>query len=285
MKIKYPKRAKELFFALFFTSISQAQTPIFEISGNGLQKPSFLTGTLHLGCESSKLLPNHYEDFLQKSDALVLEMNLKKVSEQIKIASKSMVSKERSLDILLGDRYPVFKSEVQRLYQVDVSSLLRFHPLMTTSLLTSKLLPCSKPKGSETYFMETAESLKIPLFGLETANQQAEVLFSMADSVAVNLLWEMGTNREKAQKEWDDLQQIFQFGNIDSIANFMEQSEEMKFDLDKMLYQRNRNWAKMLPAMMKKQSLFIAVGAGHLGGSQGLVALLRQAGYTVVEKQ
>jgi uncharacterized protein YbaP (TraB family) len=32
---------------------------------------------------------------------------------------------------------------------------------------------------------------------------------------------------------------------------------------------------------MQKESTFFAVGAGHLGGAQGVIALLREAGYTV----
>ncbi len=285
MKLFLSKRAKELFFALFISSISFAQTPIFEISGNGLQKPSYLTGTLHLGCEKAQLVPVSFMEYLKNSEALVLEMNLKKVSEQIKITTKAMVPKERSLDRLMGERYPEFKSKVQEQYQLDVTALERFHPMMTTSLLAAKLLPCSKPKGSETIFMDAADSLKIPLFGLETASEQANVLFSIPDSEAVRSLWDMGTNRPKAQQEWDELQHVFHQGNIDSIAKFIEESDEMKMDLEKMLFQRNRNWMKTLPALMKKKSVFIAVGAGHLGGSHGLVALLREAGYTVVEKQ
>ncbi len=285
MKSIFFKRAKELFFALFVSFLGKAQTPIFEISGNGLKTTSYLMGTMHLGCEESKLVPANFRSYLLKTEALVLEMNLKKVSEQIKITTKAIVPKERSLDRLMGARYFEFKKEVQQQYQLDVAALERFHPMMTTSLLAAKLLPCSKPKGSETILMEVADSLKIRVIGLETASEQANILFSMPDSEAVRSLWEMGTNRKKAQQDWDELQTVFAQGNIDSIAKFIEQSDEIKMDLEKMLFQRNRNWMKTLPALMKKKSVFIAVGAGHLGGSHGLVALLREAGYTVVEKQ
>jgi uncharacterized protein YbaP (TraB family) len=285
MKSIFFKRAKELFFALFVSFLGKAQTPIFEISGNGLKTTSYLMGTMHLGCEESKLVPSNFRSYLIKSEALVLEMNLKKVSEQIKITTKAIVPKERSLDRLMGARYSAFKTEVQQQYQLDVAALERFHPMMTTSLLAAKLLPCSKPKGSETILMDVADSLKIRVIGLETASDQANILFSMPDSEAVRSLWEMGTNRRKAQQDWDELQTVFALGNIDSIAKFIEESDEMKMDLEKMLFQRNRNWMKTLPALMKKKSVFIAVGAGHLGGSHGLVALLREAGYHVVEKQ
>jgi uncharacterized protein YbaP (TraB family) len=48
-----------------------------------------------------------------------------------------------------------------------------------------------------------------------------------------------------------------------------------------MLEERNQNWVKLLPAMMQKESLFVAVGSAHLAGEEGVINLLRKAGYQV----
>jgi len=52
-------------------------------------------------------------------------------------------------------------------------------------------------------------------------------------------------------------------------------------ELDRLVYGRNRNWVNKLQEIMPQQSLLVAVGAGHLLGEQGLITLLRNAGYTV----
>lgn len=44
---------------------------------------------------------------------------------------------------------------------------------------------------------------------------------------------------------------------------------------------RTRKWMEVLPGIMQEQSAFVAVGVGHLGGPDGLIDLLRRAGYTV----
>lgn len=44
---------------------------------------------------------------------------------------------------------------------------------------------------------------------------------------------------------------------------------------------RNKKWAKQLPAIMKEAPTFIAVGALHLPGENGILNLLKQQGYTV----
>ena len=53
-----------------------------------------------------------------------------------------------------------------------------------------------------------------------------------------------------------------------------------KFE-DILLTNRNKNWVKKIKPIMDSKNLFIAVGAGHLGGEQGLIDLLRKEGYEV----
>ena len=48
-----------------------------------------------------------------------------------------------------------------------------------------------------------------------------------------------------------------------------------------LIYARNDNWMKQMPEIMKQKSTLFAVGAGHLPGERGVLALLRKAGYTV----
>lgn len=48
-----------------------------------------------------------------------------------------------------------------------------------------------------------------------------------------------------------------------------------------MLDKRNSNWVNQIPELMKNKSTFIAVGAAHLAGEQGVINLLKKAGYKV----
>lgn len=52
-------------------------------------------------------------------------------------------------------------------------------------------------------------------------------------------------------------------------------------EADRLLKNRNIKWIEKLPALMQNKSLFIAVGAGHLVGKDGLIKGLRAQGYTV----
>jgi uncharacterized protein YbaP (TraB family) len=66
------------------------------------------------------------------------------------------------------------------------------------------------------------------------------------------------------------------------MVSMMGEEESLGGYEDLLLVTRNKNWIPVMGEMMKTQPVFFAVGAGHLGGKNGVIALLRQEGYTVV---
>ncbi|MNY79236.1 TraB family protein [compost metagenome] len=53
----------------------------------------------------------------------------------------------------------------------------------------------------------------------------------------------------------------------------MEGNEEL------MLFSRNKKWIPRMRKIMAVKPTFFAVGAAHLGGENGVIALLRKEGY------
>jgi hypothetical protein len=74
---------------------------------------------------------------------------------------------------------------------------------------------------------------------------------------------------------------LYKKQDIDGLLQLMEKSPEMNLNQDALLKDRNVRWVERLPAIMQTQSVFVAVGAAHLPGKNGVLQLLRQQGYTV----
>ena len=74
-----------------------------------------------------------------------------------------------------------------------------------------------------------------------------------------------------------DLQGLYDY-IVQSMTDETDNPEEVK---DRMLDNRNQKWIGTLSEMMKDKTLFIAVGAGHLAGEEGVINLLRKEGYKV----
>ena len=68
---------------------------------------------------------------------------------------------------------------------------------------------------------------------------------------------------------------------IEDLSSTGSTPEEIKRETDRLVNNRNDAWIEVLKTEMHKQSIFVSVGAGHLVNDKGLIAQLRNLGYTV----
>jgi len=75
---------------------------------------------------------------------------------------------------------------------------------------------------------------------------------------------------------------LYKAQDIQGLHNYMKKSSYMTDDVyNEMLTKRNHNWVKNMPELMNNQSVFFAVGAAHLSGNDGVLKLLKGAGYNI----
>lgn len=156
--------------------------------------------------------------------------------------------------------------------QVDSFSLLT-----VMSLISMKSFGCADLKFYEMEFIEQAKKRNIEIGGLETVKEQ----FGMFDKAYSNdEMIEM--LEESTPEESTKLVSMYKTENIDLLYDF---TTDKKYTSDKtkkiILDARNLNWVKNMPELMKNQSIFFAVGSGHLAGEFGVINLLRKTGYKV----
>ena len=84
-----------------------------------------------------------------------------------------------------------------------------------------------------------------------------------------------------SEAEFDKLVDTYTSQDVEGLFLFMTSEGMMKDYRETILDQRNISWIPTLQERMKKESLFVAVGAGHLGGESGVISLLKKAGYQV----
>ena len=111
-----------------------------------------------------------------------------------------------------------------------------------------------------------------------------EYQMSVFDSIPLEYQAEMLLETIKSGDTEDDsfkeMVQMYVDQNIDGMITFMSEEEEgiAGFE-DVLLYTRNKNWIPVMSEKMKANQYFFAVGAGHLAGKDGVIDLLRTAGY------
>jgi uncharacterized protein YbaP (TraB family) len=270
--------------AIVFSLSTQAQTTtpklenslLWEVSGNGLEKPSYLYGTIHMICGGDYFLTEKTKKAFEASNKLVLEVNFadpKEMTEMQKLAmGKEPLSKKLSPEQLSKLDVILKKTAGMTVQQVDAFSLMT-----VMSLISMKSFGCTDMKLYEMEFIEKAKKRNIEIGGLETVKSQFEILenaYSNNEMIAM-----LG---ESTPEETAKLVATYKTENIGELHEF---STDEKFTSEKtrkaILDNRNSNWINLMPVLMKKESVFFAFGAAHLGGEFGVINLLRKAGYSV----
>lgn len=274
---------------LGFSIVVAAQTKkagnslLWEISGNGLKKPSYLFGTHHLipakFADTMKVL----QDKLKSADGVVGEIVMDSTMQ--KKMAPFLMMKDNTLDSLLTKAE--FK-EVEDYFKTkqpgfELKAMNNFKPAMVALMIMFFDNPDMLKdvgEGIDNSFQAYAKKNAKSLYGLETAEYQGALLFDGDLQKQKKALLKSIREIAKSKQKMQELKTYYLTQNIDKLTDlFKIQDEENKEFMTELLKNRNKRWLDQLPVLMQKQSLFIAVGAGHLVGAEGLIKGLQLKGY------
>jgi uncharacterized protein YbaP (TraB family) len=157
----------------------------------------------------------------------------------------------------------------------------QFKPMMVMSLLYLKMLPCAQTESYEMTFMAMAKQQQKDLKGLETIEDQMQVFDNIPDSVEAANILKMIKEYDAQVKQFADMAAVYKEQNIQKLYGSVSSSPDLMEAQDDLLKKRNSNWIPVMEQYMKEGQSFFAVGAAHLGGTIGVIALLKKAGYKV----
>jgi uncharacterized protein YbaP (TraB family) len=131
------------------------------------------------------------------------------------------------------------------------------------------------PQFLDAYFEQFCWNSKKQFFPLESISDQLELV---SDFPAIK---RGGINSGLIDFAQEKLMDIYLKGDIDALNRFVEANLSVsETAYDNLIVKRNYKITSKLDSLLKtKKSLFCAVGAGHLAGSDGLIRMLRSKGY------
>ncbi len=279
---------------LFFQSATGQQKAgrpgnFYAITGNGITDTSWLFGTYHL-VKSSYLdeVPAVKEAF-KKSTSVVVELLID--SAKLPVAYAKGLLQDKTLSDLLDKPFiDSLEKEVQQTLGVGMLQINNLKPInlaLTLSmvyLVTDSSSPIHKYTGKpiDGYFAETGKQAGKQVHALETIEEQLDLLFNQSsDEEQVKQLKSFVRNKTEMINQGNELIKNWFSHDLNGMYSISEKSLQTFGSEDELLKKRNEKWMKILPALLKKESQFIAVGALHLASTDGLVKMLEQSGFTV----
>jgi uncharacterized protein YbaP (TraB family) len=236
----------------------------------------YLFGTVHALPAGKDWMRPAIADALAESDTLVTEVELDDTTSgalQQSVILKGMLPAEQNLrEMLTADDRAKYEAAVTRL-GLKAETFDRFEPWYAAMMLT--MLPLIKEgygadAGAEKVLGGAAGESK-RREALETVDYQLSIFDSLPQEAQVRYLMEVVEGNENIKALLDRMVAEWLAGDADGLAELINEGLTDADLADKLLYQRNRNWADWIAERLKRPgTVFMAVGAGHLAGENSV---------------
>lgn len=248
---------------------------LWEISGNGLTEPSYLYGTMHMMCEADFMIKEKVKNAIENTDKLALELDFDDPTELMAMQNMTTSTKPLS-ERLSNEDYAKLDKFLQSQLGMGAKNFENYTLIGIMSMVMFKSLNCP-PKMYEVEFMQQAMANKKEILGLEKVETQVTGFSeSYTDEEFIEQLKYYNTSY------FDEMVAIYKEESLNELYNMVTDEKFMDAEAKTiMLDNRNKNWVAIMPELMNAQPVFFAVGAGHLPGENGVINLLRNAGYSV----
>jgi uncharacterized protein len=258
-------------------------TLLWEISGKKLAAPSYLFGTFHLICKDDIPFGVQLKTAVQSVKEIYMELDMDNPATMMGGLFLMNMRGDTTLKKLYTEaEYKKVELFFKDSLHTPLTMFQKMKPFFAMSMIYPKMLPCKTMSGVEQELMKLAKENKKEIQGLETMAFQAAVFDSIPYAQQAKELLKTIDSLDAYKKYFDTMVRVYKKQELKEIQNLFTKNEfGMEENQDILLDKRNKNWVKQLKEIMKKESIFIAVGAGHLVGEMGLIELLQKEGYTL----
>ena len=273
------KRLIQLFLFTLTVFSSQAQL-LYKIEGNNLQKPSYIYGTIHIMPKKDFVISDSIKSAFKTCNELVMEVDLNMdLKTQLEILELTMLPDGKTIaDITTkenSERIRNFCLDSINWKESKYNKTSRFQPFFLSSLITQELI--GKSKSYEIEFKKLAKKNKMSMSGLETIQFQMNLLSEVSNEEQIKMLL-LGLTTDNS--EFNKLLENYLKKDINQLVTLMNTDLSPEFYSD-LIIKRNQKWIPIITELIQKKSTFIAVGAAHLPGKEGVLNLLQEAGYKI----
>jgi len=256
---------------------------IWKVSGNGIENPSYLFGTIHAICPDDFFLPEKLDEIIKSTDNLYLEIDMTDAEFMQKMQIGMMNPQMKNIQADLSEAHQKLIDEALIKYMGGgLAQMGALKPWALASMLAIKSgLDCPTSSSYEAELIKLAKANGKSVNGLETIEDQLALFNNIPYDQQLEWLVETVTEMEENKALLAQLIATYKKQDVKVLYKLMLEQEEMEEFAEVLLDQRNENWIPVMTKAMGESTNVFAFGAGHLGGEKGVLNLLKKAGYKV----
>ncbi|HEY8970821.1 MAG TPA: TraB/GumN family protein, partial [Puia sp.] len=254
---------------------------LWEITGNGMKKPSYLFGTMHV---SSKLVFHLSDSFYQdirNSEMVALELDPQVWQDQLFRYQKMQTNLKFYTQGAPGDYINERSFQLDK-YEDNLKSALSDEPTIINGLLYrtyQSRADFEEDTYLDLYIYQTGRKLGKQATGVENYFQTEQLVMEAAQDMMKDKKKRPDTDGASPYELERKTQEAYRKGDLDMLDSLEKLLQPSEAYMEKFLYRRNEIQAASIDSIIKHHTLFVGVGAAHLPGKRGVIELLRKKGY------
>lgn len=279
---------------LLFVAVSANCQLLWRVSGNNCYESSYLFGTLHL--ETANFIDSvpGLNEAINIVDVIYGEIGkgeLTSTTTMMQLAKEATAPADSTIDKLLNKNdYNLVDSVIKSyMFGFGLKELKLLKPAVITAQLNimqmQKYFPANLDPNNmlDMAIQRRGEALGKHVDGLETVDAQTKALFGASLIEQAEELVDFCRKDREFDSYSYKLCNAYRAQDLDAIEAIVFNTDYGmdENDMERLSYERNRNWMDRITSTLPVQRALIAVGAAHLVGKDGLINLLRNQGYTV----
>lgn len=276
------KRTLFLLLCLLFSIVCHAQALLWEVSGKGIHSPSYLYGTIHIQDSRVFAFDSTVWNAFNSCEAFAGELLLDEVSPA-DVQSYMYMKEGCYLSTLLSkEDYAILDSLCKATLGYSALFVNNIKPFFLSMLLEQTGIPKEESEALDLFLLQQARKEQKSCYGLEDYLDQLKALDALSMKEQISFFSKLLHDTvEQIDSEFDTLLQAYRAFDLEKLE-VLTKDTSLPAKFNKILVEdRNVVMYKGFVKIAKKERLFCAVGAAHLGGDKGLIALLKKKGYTV----
>lgn len=255
---------------------------LWKISGNGLSKPSYLLGSIHMTCDAT--LDQNILNALDSTNQLYLEYDMDSPTLSDEMSTMVFMKDGKKMSELVNkEDFEAVSEFVQKNFDMSLNTVEEYKPFMLTSMFYSKILDCPV-QSYENELITITKTQKEEVYGLETVQEQMQIFDDIPYEVQMKEIVRSAKGGfEKDVAEFKSMLDAYNHKDLNKLLKITKETKNIMYVeyADILTTNRNKKWIPRIDKIAKETPTFFCVGALHLIGKKGVINLLRKKGFKV----
>lgn len=270
-----------LVLSIFFRQ-AYTQSLLWKVECTNCPGPSYLYGTMHVKDSRAFQFSDSLIPAIENCNLFALEVSMDSINPFSFLSVVMLPTGKTLKNYYSKKKYRIIEKKFYEKTGMRLTMFSKMKPFFLQNMLNEKVLQSNEKEFLDLHLYQLAKERNKKMVGLENIQDQINALNSIPlKEQAKSFYIALTKENPKDEKLMQEMIEKYAKGDLEGLFEIIKKSEYKEYFLKKLLDDRNITMANRFAEYAKENTVFAAIGAGHLPGNKGVIQLLKNKGFTV----